>query len=100
MDKVLNLLGIAKKAQKLILGSDSIINAFPHKKIKIIFLASDASALTKDKFDKKAYFYKVKVINKYSSIELSKALGVTQIKIVGVTDDGFASAIMKEIERG
>ncbi len=100
MDKVLNLLGIAKKAGKLVLGTDSILNVLPSKKIKLLFIASDASVATKDRFDKKAFFYQIRVVDEYTTNELSKALGVTQIKIIGVNDEGFAKALMKEIERG
>lgn len=100
MNKILNMLGIARRAGKLVLGTDSLINAFPSKKVKLVFIASDASEQTIDKFDKKAYFYQVRIINKFNTEELSKALGVTSIKVIGLLDEGFAGAILKELERG
>lgn len=100
MDKVLNLLGIAKKANQVVLGTDTVLKVLPSKKIKLLFIASDVSVATKDKFDKKAFFYQIKVVDKYTTDELSKALGVMQIKIIGICDEGFAKALMKEIERG
>lgn len=100
MDKVLNLLGIAKRAGKLVMGTDSVLSIFPSKKIKLLFIASDASDATRDKFDKKAFFYQVSVVNKYTTSELSASLGVAQIKLIGVIDQGFAEALIKEIERG
>ena len=36
----------------------------------------------------------------YSTEELSKALGIEVIKIIGISDLGFAKALKKEIERG
>lgn len=99
MDKVLNLLGIAKKAGKLVMGADSVLGVFPSKKIKLLFLASDVSDATRDKFDKKAFFYQIRVVDNYTTSELSAALGVTQIKLVGVIDQGFAEALVKKIER-
>ena len=32
--------------------------------------------------------------------ELSNALGVNQVKVIGIIDAGFASAILNEVERG
>ena len=100
MNKVLNLLGIARRAGKLIMGTDSLIKVLPSKKIKLIFIAKDASLATIDKIDKKAYFYQVPVVNKFTTEELSKALGVGSIKIIGIADDGFAKSMKEEIERG
>jgi len=37
---------------------------------------------------------------KFTTEELSNALGVNQVKVIGITDAGFASAILKEVERG
>lgn len=99
-NKVLNLLGIARRAGKLVMGTDSLIKVLPSKKVKLIFMATDASFATKDKIDKKAYFYNVSVVTTYSTEELSKALGVGSIKIIGVIDDGFAKAMKENIERG
>lgn len=98
--KVLNLLGLARRAKKLIMGTDSLLSVLPSKKIKLIFVASDASSATKDKIDKKAYFYNVSVVTNYSTEELSKALGVGSIKIIGIIDDGFAKSMKEYIERG
>lgn len=100
MNKVLNLLGIARRAGKLVMGTDSLVNALPSKKVKLVFVASDASDATYDKIDKKAYYYQAPVINKFSTEELSQALGVTSIKVLGLIDEGFTKAILKELERG
>lgn len=96
MEKTLNLLGLAKRARKVVLGTDTVVANLQGKKLHLMFIATDASSATIDKLDKKAYFYQVKVINKYSTEELSKALGVPQVKVVGVTDLGFAQAMLKE----
>lgn len=52
------------------------------------------------KLIKKLIFNQVPIINKYSTEELSKALGIEVIKIIGISDLGFAKALKKEIERG
>lgn len=100
MNKGLNLLGLARKAGKVVLGTDSVIKVLQIGQIKLILVANDASNSTYDKLDKKAYFYQVPLINNYSTVELSKAMGIGQIKVIGITDSGFALALQKEIERG
>lgn len=100
MNKILNLLGIARRAGKLVMGTDSLLNTLPSRKIKLIFLASDVSDSTYDKIDRKAYYYQVPVVNIFSTEELSQALGVSSIKIIGIIDEGFTKSILKELERG
>lgn len=99
MNKTLNLLGIARRAKKLVLGTDNVLNALSSNKIKLILIANDASNTTIDKFEKKAYFYNIPIIKIFSTEQLSKALGVETIKIIGVADQGFAKSI-EELERG
>ncbi len=94
------LLGLVRRAGKLVLGTDATIKALQAGQVKLLFLASDVSYATYDKLDKKAYFYQVKVINNYSTEELSKAIGVNAIKVIGITDEGFANIFLKEKERG
>lgn len=100
MQKGLNLLGLIRRAGKMTLGTDLTIKALQKGQIKLILVAHDASSSTYDKLDKKAFFYQVKVLNNYSTEELSKAIGMPSIKVVGITDEGFAKAFQVEIERG
>ena len=51
MSEILNILGLAYKANKVILGKDCL-NDF--SKIKYLFIASDASTKTKERFLKKS----------------------------------------------
>ncbi len=90
--KVLNLLGIANKAGCIVTGEDNVANALSKNKLKIVFVANDASERTIDKFVKKCYFYKVVCNLDLSSEELSSALGKPR-KIVGLTDKGFFDAL-------
>ena len=58
-ERKLNLLGLAFKAGKVTTGEDLVIKSMQHGKAKIVFVASDSSSSTIDKFDKKCFFYKV-----------------------------------------
>jgi len=92
-DKLLNLLGLAKKAGVIIIGTDGLIKNF--SKVKLIFLAFDASVATKDKIIKKAFFYHVPIIDKYHSETISQAIGKSKIKLVSITDQGFSKKMLE-----
>lgn len=100
MDKLLNYLGLAKKAGKLVQGTDAVLKNLRSEKTNIMFVASDASDATKEMVTKKGLFYNIPVIDKISTDELSKSIGANNIKVIGVNDTGFAKAMLVELERG
>ena len=95
--RVLNMLGIANKAGKIVSGEDSVINGLQKRIVKIVFVASDASSATLDKFERKCFYYHVDYNTSFTSDELSKAIGRCR-KIVGITDQGICDAIKKIME--
>lgn len=99
MNKVFNYLGLAKRAGKLVMGTDAVLKNLNKNHTYLIVLAIDASIATIDKVEKKAFYYKIPVIKKYSTEELAKALGCTNPKIIGLNDKGFTKAILVELER-
>ena len=96
MHKVLQLLGLAYKAKKVISGEDFCVEAIRKGEAKYLFLASDAGVNTTKKITDKANFYKVVVDNRFTSSELSSAIGKNNRMVVAITDSGFAKKI-KEI---
>jgi len=98
--KVLNSLGLALRAGKLVSGEESVIKTMQANKTKLLFVASDASESTKDNFEKKAFFYNTKVIGSYTAEELSKSIGKLHRRAIAICDDGFAELILSYIERG
>lgn len=94
--KILNLLGLAKKAGKMVTGEDGVILGLQKKEVKIVFVAKDASDQTKDKFDKKCFFYKVDCVFDLSCEEISNAIGSDR-KVIGITDAGFTKAIKEKM---
>jgi ribosomal protein L7Ae-like RNA K-turn-binding protein len=95
----LNYLGIAKRSGNLLCGTDTVVHSLSSKKIKLLFLASDASENTKDKIIRKAYYYQIQVYDKFSSLELSQAVGASHLMVIGLTDEGLKQAFLKEVER-
>jgi len=91
-NKIINLLGLANKAGKLISGDEAVTKDL--KNIFLLFVASDVSVRTKDKYEKKCFYYNVTCDFSFSSSELEKAVGRSR-KIIGVKDKGFALAFEK-----
>ncbi len=98
-DKVLALLSLIRKANKLVLSKE-ILNSFRYGKIHYVFIASDASEKTKERYYKKCSYYDVPVDMRYDSDSLSRAIGKIGVMTIGITDKGFARLIKKEEENG
>lgn len=95
MNKILSLLGLAKKAGKVIVGTDAVISKLQDNNLSLIFVAKDSSLATMDKLEKKAFYYNVKIIKSFTSDELSFAIGSNNNKVLGIADGGFAKAMLK-----
>ena len=94
MDKTLQLLSLIKKANKLITGEEFVTDAIKSKKVFLVFLASDAGVNTTKKINDKTKYYNIPLIDSYTSLELSNAIGKKRM-VIGITDLGFATSIKK-----
>lgn len=97
---VLNILGLAYRAQKVTTGDKEVLRAIKQNRAKLVFVASDASEKTFDRFDKKCYFYNIKMNTEYTTDELSNAIGKPLCKIIAITDEGFQEALIKNFNGG
>ena len=101
--KAINLLGLAESAGKLTTGTETgtetVITETNKGKIKLILLASDVQANTAEKVDRVARKNNIPMINSFSASEMSKAIGKKR-KVLGLTDAGFAKALVKRINEG
>ncbi|MDR0199113.1 MAG: YlxQ-related RNA-binding protein [Streptococcaceae bacterium] len=96
MTKVLNLLGLARRAGKLVTGEELVIKAVQEKSCALVFLASDASENLKKKLTDKTTSYGVTLRLDYTADELSQAIG-TNRKVLAVCDLGFAKTMMENL---
>lgn len=99
-NKVPGYLGLARRANKLVAGSDAVLWAIKKNLAKIVFIASDAASNTVKKFQKKCYDNNILAINEYSSEELSKAIGKPLCKVLAITDQGFSDVIRGQLNGG
>lgn len=98
MIKVLNLLGLAQRAGKLVSGDETVVKNIRQKKVKLVLVCQDASDNTKKKISDKCQFYQVRYIEAFTSEELSHALGKKRY-VCGLTESGFAKKIIELIEK-
>ena len=94
MADALKLLGLIYKAKKMLLGEE-VLNHID--KVELIILASDISDKSRDRYIKKSTYYKIDVIDTFTSQQMSDALGKKVIKVIGITDKGFKKALLSKI---
>lgn len=98
--KLRSLLGFAKKAGKVINGTDMAVESVRSGKknaVKLFILASDASANTEKRIRNTSEYYSVPmIVTQMAKSELAHTVGsVSEISVIGVTDTGFADAMLK-----
>lgn len=94
-NKFLFMLGLCRKAGKVIIGTDLVTKSLPSKKAYLVIYASDASENTVKKVTDKCSFYGVECIKApFSSSEISNAIGKSaSVCTLGITDLNFSSEL-------
>ena len=87
--KVLQSLGLARRARRLVTGTDLVIDQVRQGKACLVFCANDAGQSTRKKITDKCSSYNVTCSLEFSSAELSEAIGAKR-SVIAVTDAGFA----------
>lgn len=101
-DKFIQFLGLTKRAGKLLEGYNKCEDALKKNKIFLVILSLDVSENTLEKFLKHSNRCGVSIIQKYSKEELGSALGLEEIKILGVSDKKMSEKLIslhEEIEK-
>ena len=93
MADMLNTLGLANRAKKVVLGEE-VLNRID--KVKLMFIASDISEKSRERYEKKCHYYRIDHIDEFSGEQLSAALGKNNVKVIGVLDKGFKDALLKK----
>lgn len=92
MSSELNLIQMAWRAGKIVRG-DSLLPAISQNKAKLVVCSSDMGDNRKKKVRDKCTFYKVPLLE-LDPEEFSRISGRAG-KALGITDPGFAQAILK-----
>ena len=96
--KIISYLGFAKKSGNLLAGVNTCTYAMAKGKVKLMILASDLSENTLDKFRRLCEREKIEYRVCLDAETLSLYAGEEGKGIFGITDQGFADVIRKEID--
>ncbi|MBO8155195.1 MAG: YlxQ family RNA-binding protein [Bacillaceae bacterium] len=91
--KYLNMLGLAFRAGKCTIGEEAIVKKIQQNKVKLLLIASDASANTVKKLTDKCNFYQVPYFVVDDRATLSQSIGKFGRVAVAINDKGFADKI-------
>ncbi len=98
MNKVYSMLGLAKKAGKLLGGSDVCERALKSGKITLLILSGDASEGTKKKFRDMCSYRSIPMRVFGDRNSLGRHTGCSERVVIGLCDRGFTEAILKLID--
>ena len=99
--KVYNLIGIAKKAGKVIGGTDMVADRIREKRnaVKAVLVSCDASENTLKRIMNTTSYYKVPAVQ--TGIDKSMLARITgsmgERSVIGITDEGLAKAILSYV---
>ncbi len=95
-DSVLRLLGLARRAGKLMLGSTAVLRALRKAEGGVVFLARDAGADLRRKIERNRGNCRL-APPIFSQEELATAFGKRKLAVVSVHDRDFVSGIEKHL---
>ena len=98
-DSILSMIGLAKRAGKVVSGEFSTEKAVKENKAKLVIVSEDASNNTKKLFSKKCFFYSIPVIMYSDKVSLGHSIGQELRTSVGIIDEDFAKAIISKYEK-
>lgn len=101
-EKIFSLLGMARRAGRLSLGHDAVIESIVRNRARLCIVSEDGSDRLKKELahacsyeDKDIPFFELDC----STERLSKAVG-QKMSTLTVDDEGFAAALIKLIQKG
>lgn len=90
----LNLLGLAYRARKCVLGEEAIVKSIQRKEARLIILANDVGKQTKKKIIDKCKSFNVPYVIADHRDTLSHAIGQTGRVAIAILDQGFSKRIL------
>ena len=94
--KIFNLLGLARRAQKLAFGAEAVLQGVKRKEIHLIIFATDASPNLQKKI--KAAAGDLNICYLGSRSELGDFAGRETLGVIGVKDISFAKGILNLVD--
>lgn len=95
--KILNLLGLATKAGRVVSGEFMTEKSIKDGRAHLVIVSSDASDNTRKMFLNMCTYYKVPIYVFSNKEELGHAMGKETRASLAVVDAGFSKALVKQI---
>ena len=97
MEKVFGMIGLAKRANKVLSGEKSCKEGIQYGKALLCILSEDASKNTEKSIRNSCSFYDVPLIVLGTSERLGYAIGNARNSVLAITDENFCEAILNII---
>lgn len=98
--KLADMLGLCRRAGKVISGDTAVRNGLSRNEVKLIIIADDAAVKSKENFMLLARENNIPAFCCASKNELGILLGKAPRTVVAITDEQLARGVAGAIERG
>lgn len=95
-NRLKSILGLARRANRISLGTDAVIESIRKNSAKLIVVSSDASANTVENIKRKSKDVAILKI-KYDMDFIGSAIG-KKCAVISINDEGFSKTICRLIE--
>ena len=95
MDKLLQMIGMAKRAGKLVSGGFLSEKAIKSGESRLIVLSRDISDESRKSITDSCKYHNVKYIEYADREQLGKIIGGGERTVVSINDSGFAEAVLR-----
>lgn len=97
-NKIYMFLGLARKANAIIIGEESCLKAIRKKKISFVLVSKDASDNTKDKIISSCKYHNIDYRMFGEKELIGKYIGKNITAVVGVNNQGFVKKLVEMID--
>lgn len=99
MQRIKGMIGLARRAGKVIIGTELITQAMPKGRVRLVLISSGASDGTRERLTHKCEYYKIPSLAlDIEKEELGAILGKSGlVSSVAICDDSFANEIARLI---
>lgn len=98
MDKVLQLLGLAMRAGKVVSGEEMVIEQIRTGKAKLVFISTDIAKNSEKRIKDKCASYGIPLYEYKTRYDLGRAIGKGERVAIAVIDSGFARSFVKLLQ--
>ncbi|MFC6206231.1 MULTISPECIES: L7Ae/L30e/S12e/Gadd45 family ribosomal protein [Levilactobacillus] len=96
-EQALQLLGLVRRAGKLVTGESFVLAAVRDSSAKLVLLASDTGKSSQKQFRDKTTSYNVPLNESFTKDQLSTAIGSART-VIAITDPGFVRKMQQLLQ--